>query len=470
MGIVAAGRWSRVALGLVLGVVAGAAGLLAAEPPSIERVITTQCAGCHRLQGPPESRFNIAAPDLMWAGSKYQRAWLIGWLTGKEPAIYPKGYRWDKPEPEPKHVVLSEADAHAVADYFERHLVDPRVKVGALDLGTFNRMEAEFGRQIYMQHACVGCHQVEDGGRIVGGPQSASLVEAGRRYNVDWLYRFGMNPQDFVPHSGEFLADASGLGLRYIIGYVATRGVKDFKYAEPWTGPAFQHASASRGKLVYREYCMQCHGATGRGDGPAASGLDPKPAVHAQMAFDKFPTEYLYNVIYYGGRSVGKSPNMPYWGLTLGEQGVADVIAYLRDTFHGETVTAAAEPAGKPSGVCPQARTTRLAPADMLAKTNPLPNSSETIQAGRTLFQESARPLACMNCHGAAGDGRGVAGLALAPPPRNFTCAATMKKLPDGQLFWIIKNGSPGTGMMPFSNLSDDEVWQLIAYLRTLAK
>jgi mono/diheme cytochrome c family protein len=45
-----------------------------------------------------------------------------------------------------------------------------------------------------------------------------------------------------------------------------------------------------------------------------------------------------------------------------------------------------------------------------------------------------------------------------------------MKDLPDGQLFWIIKNGSPGTGMMPFSTLPDEQVWQLIHYIRSLAK
>ena len=60
--------------------------------------------------------------------------------------------------------------------------------------------------------------------------------------------------------------------------------------------------------------------------------------------------------------------------------------------------------------------------------------------------------------------------MGLMPTPRNFTSGATMKDIPDGQLFWIIKNGSPGTSMMPFSGLSDDEAWQLIQYLRSLAK
>jgi len=45
-----------------------------------------------------------------------------------------------------------------------------------------------------------------------------------------------------------------------------------------------------------------------------------------------------------------------------------------------------------------------------------------------------------------------------------------MQDSPDGQLFWIVKNGSPGTGMMSFAALPDDEVWQVIRYIRSLAK
>jgi len=84
----------------------------------------------------------------------------------------------------------------------------------------------------------------------------------------------------------------------------------------------------------------------GKGDGPAASGLSPKPAVHANIPFEKLPMKYLYNVKYHGGRSVGKSTSMPYWGLTIGQQGVADVIAYLKVTFKGSPETAEAAAGG----------------------------------------------------------------------------------------------------------------------------
>jgi mono/diheme cytochrome c family protein len=181
--------------------------------------------------------------------------------------------------------------------------------------------------------------------------------------------------------------------------------------------------------------------------------------------------DYLYNVIYYGGRAVGKSPTMPYWGLTIGQQGVADVMAYLTATFKGAPQTAQAPgDAQKPLGVCPQPRKTAKAPQEFLLKTNPLPATADSVNAGKALFQQSAQPVACAMCHGNKGDGQGFMGAALVPPPRNFTCETMMKDIPDGQLFWIIKNGSPGTGMMSFAGLPDEQVWQLIHYIRSLGR
>lgn len=61
-------------------------------------------------------------------------------------------------------------------------------------------------------------------------------------------------------------------------------------------------------------------------------------------------------------------------------------------------------------------------------------------------------------------------GAALNPHPRNFTCGETMNDISDGQLYWIIKNGSPGTGMMAFAGMPDNQIWQLIQYIRTLTR
>ena len=445
--------------------------LWAAEQQQAQEMLNTVCSTCHKITGKAESRLQLKAPDLMWAGSKFQKEWMVGWLTGKEIPMYAKSYRWDQSQQPEPHMTVSQAEAEALAEYIETHLQDSSVKKNAIDMSTFSKQEAKFGEEIFTQHSCIGCHEIMVDGKKAGGPQSASFFDSGRRLKADWIHRFNSNPPDFVPHSGEFVGDVSALGLRYVTGFIATRGLENFPYFEPWKSPDFAQPNVERGATIYKEYCAQCHGAEGKGNGPAASGLEPKPAVHANIPFEKIPLDYLYNVIYYGGKGVGKSPLMPYWGLTIGgTQGVSDVIAYLKTTFKGGTELAQAGGGEGPSGVCPQPRKTKRAPGKFRKMVDPLPQNAANIKAGEALFQQTAKPLACMNCHGSQGDGQGPMGAALNPPPRNFTCGETMKDISDGQLFWIIKKGSVGTGMMAFSGMPDNQIWQLIQYIRTLAK
>ena len=299
-----------------------------------EKLINSQCKSCHRFEGKPKSKFELKAPDLMWGGVKFQRDWLIRRLMGQENNLYPNGYRWDKMRLSLKHMVSTREEAMVIADYMEKKFRDPRVKKSFVDMSTFTEMEATLGADIFRQYSCLGCHQIKDDeGKLIGGPISTTLFNAGNRYTLDWWSRFAENPQDFTPHSGEYLADISLRKARHIIGYVMTLGKKDFKFYEPWKSKEFKDADVERGAKVYMEYCAQCHGKEGKGDGPGANGLDPKPAVHADLPLSDYPDDYLYNLVYYGGKSVGKSPNMPDWGMTLPEQSLADVITYLRSTF-----------------------------------------------------------------------------------------------------------------------------------------
>jgi len=119
---------------------------------------------------------------------------------------------------------------------------------------------------------------------------------------------------------------------------------------------------------------------------------------------------------------------------------------------------------------CPQPRNTPKAPSEYYNRVNPLKPTVENILEGKGLFEEKAKPLACKHCHGTNGDGKGIMASELTPAPRDFTCARTIDGVADGQLFWIIKNGSPGTGMHSFENeLDDTQIWQLILYIRKLA-
>jgi len=89
--------------------------------------------------------------------------------------------------------------------------------------------------------------------------------------------------------------------------------------------------AAAAGKSVYATYCATCHGAKGKGDGPAAP-KDPPPADHSNAEYmASLSDQHLYKVIACGGASIGKSPMMTAWGGILSEQQIKDVIARTRE-------------------------------------------------------------------------------------------------------------------------------------------
>ena len=121
-------------------------------------------------------------------------------------------------------------------------------------------------------------------------------------------------------------------------------------------------------------------------------------------------------------------------------------------------------------GECPQPRFTGKAPDEYYARTNPLNATNADPKAAEPIYQGEAGPVNCAICHGKKGDGKGMLANQYDPPPRNFACARTIVGVPDGQLFWIIRFGSPGTAMPPHPALKDEQVWQMVMYLRQLAK
>ena len=79
------------------------------------------------------------------------------------------------------------------------------------------------------------------------------------------------------------------------------------------------------------------------------------------------------------------------------------------------------------SGKCPQARKTKLAPANIFALDN---TDSADVRRGKLIYEKKAKPIACKMCHGINGDGTGKLGKALKPSPRNFTCSEIISKEP----------------------------------------
>ena len=121
-------------------------------------------------------------------------------------------------------------------------------------------------------------------------------------------------------------------------------------------------------------------------------------------------------------------------------------------------------------GKCAQPRFTQRAPDEYYNLTNPLKATKENLDYGENFFQRGIKPVPCARCHGTEGDGLGRMAHMFDPPPRNFSCINTIKGVSDGQLFWIIKFGSPGTSMPDFGKkLTDHQIWQVILYLRDIS-
>lgn len=111
-------------------------------------------------------------------------------------------------------------------------------------------------------------------------------------------------------------------------------------------------------------------------------------------------------------------------------------------------------------------------PADRLAEAralrSPLPDSPEIVEKGKALYNGKGT---CFNCHGKDGGGNGPVAAQLDPAPRNFQHHGFWRHRTEGEIFWVIKHGSPGTSMIGFGDqLTEEEIWAVIQYEWTFAR
>jgi cytochrome c oxidase cbb3-type subunit III len=100
----------------------------------------------------------------------------------------------------------------------------------------------------------------------------------------------------------------------------------------------FAALSAARGAALadaaetFKFYCAQCHGVSGKGDGPNVTKnfpVSPRDFTNAKE-MNKLSNADLKNVIMDGGPSASKSPMMPPWGKTLEESDIDALVKHLR--------------------------------------------------------------------------------------------------------------------------------------------
>jgi mono/diheme cytochrome c family protein len=88
--------------------------------------------------------------------------------------------------------------------------------------------------------------------------------------------------------------------------------------------------------------------------------------------------------------------------------------------------------------------------------------STATLRAGARAFFERG----CTNCHGGPGIEWARFSEGLRPDPPDLKELANERT--PAQFFWVIKNGINMTGMPGFGAAPDQEIWSIVAFLKTL--
>jgi mono/diheme cytochrome c family protein len=89
--------------------------------------------------------------------------------------------------------------------------------------------------------------------------------------------------------------------------------------------------------------------------------------------------------------------------------------------------------------------------------------AAEAQQAGSVIFVAN-----CAICHGAGADGRGQRREGMNPLPANLTLSPWSETASAGQTFLVIRNGVPHTAMPSWPMFSDQQIWQLVAFITSL--
>lgn len=208
---------------------------------------------------------------------------------------------------------------------------------------------------------------------------------------------------------------------------------------------------AGAGRELYMKRCFWCHGEQGRGDGPAASGMIPRPrdftsadykirsTPHGQLPTD----DDLFRVI---SRGLPGTP-MPGWQSILTETDIRNLVSYSKSL---------------------SPRFGREHPEPI----PPPPGSPGSIQQGKEVYRKAR----CSMCHGEVGRGDGGITAALSFQwglpyvARDFTRGWTFKGGHEPRDIYLrVTGGINGTPMGPYRDLlADQERWDLAHYVASL--
>jgi cytochrome c oxidase cbb3-type subunit 2 len=211
-----------------------------------------------------------------------------------------------------------------------------------------------------------------------------------------------------------------------------------------------------RGKAVYDAHCVECHGNGGKGDGPSAAYLVPRPRDFTTAKYKIRSTESgtmpsdddLIGSVRRGLYGTA----MPGWDRILSDADINDVVQFVKS-------------------LSPQFGAQPPKPINI---GEGLPSSPASVARGQQAYDK----LQCGKCHGT--DGRGTGAVATTfeddwrmplraadlTEPWTFHGGATSR-----DIYLRFRTGMTGTPMPSFADAaSDTEMWDLANYVVSLAR
>jgi len=230
-------------------------------------------------------------------------------------------------------------------------------------------------------------------------------------------------------------------------------GAAEWESSECSTGKEVESVDA--GKALFALYCSNCHGVTGKGDGPRSPMFDPAPRdlTHGRFKFRTTETgepptrEDLFRTVSGGLRGTGMLPFAD-----LPEEDRWALVSYVRSL---SPIFAEHEMAG-PLQLA-------QAPDDI--------DAARRVRRGRKAWSS----LGCTSCHGESGRGDGPAAATLTDelgrPSRtpDFATRPFKRGNAPANLFAVLVTGLDGSPMPSYRDAAGDKkLWDVVAYMRTL--
>jgi cytochrome c oxidase cbb3-type subunit 2 len=253
----------------------------------------------------------------------------------------------------------------------------------------------EEGLRLYVANGCSYCHtqfvrimdwgigavRIAEAGDYAGrrpalmgtertGPD---LSQEGGQHSDDWHVAHFANPRYTSPislmPSWEFLGEEK---INRLIAYMQGEGLQmaDFRVSRQrhWKGLAMEAYQAGadkniawlhseipagwrvvpnpypataeallRGKKIYQDFCIGCHGLIGDGQGPAARYLHPPPLNFTTLRRHLVEGKYIGGILYYQIMNGITGTAMPYFKIHLASEKIWDVSNYVAVYFIGYT-------------------------------------------------------------------------------------------------------------------------------------